>query len=109
MSASIHAMHPMSARVLKDPKAAAAELKTFFDAGSTCAVVAAKYDVTPRTLGRWVSRLREALGADGLGFVLREGRRPGSKNGRVRRDKGRKVGRSEKKKRASKKVVANSD
>lgn len=101
------AFHDMSRRVDKEPEAAAAELKVLVEGGATCAVIAERYEVTLRTVGRWLSRLREKLGADGLGFTLREGRRPGSKNSRPRRDKGRKTGRLKKKIRAVKKVVAN--
>src|SRR5512139_607731 len=101
------AFHDMSRRVDKEPAAAAAELKTLVEGGATCATIAANYEVTLRTVGRWLSRLREKLGADGLGFALREGRRPGSKNARPRRDKGRKMKASKKKKRAPKKVLVN--
>lgn len=103
------AFHAMSEKVAKDPAAAAAELKALVDKGATCATIAEKYEVTLRTVGRWLSRLRSVLGAEQLGFALREGRRPGSKNARPRRDKGRKTGPLKKKRRAPKKGVANSD
>lgn len=92
------AMHEMSERVAKDPSGAAAAFKLIVDGGGDCAAIAAKYEVTLRTVSRWVARLREKLGAEKLGFVLREGRKPGSKNP----PKPSKTGRSKKKKRAKK-------
>jgi cobalamin biosynthesis protein CbiG len=97
------AMHEMSERVAKDPSGAAAAIRAIVDAGGDCAAVAAKYEVTLRTVGRWVARLKTALGAEGLGFVLREGRKPGTRSPRSK--KAEKTGRSKKKKRPTKKAL----
>lgn len=72
--------HSMSEKVSKEPAAAAKLIKKHVEKGETCAQIAERYGVTLRTVGRWIARLREVLGADQLGFVLREGRRPGSRN-----------------------------
>jgi len=90
----------MTATVAKDPKAAASAFAEIVNAGGDCSAIAARYEVTLRTVVRWISRLRQALGADGLGFTLREGRKPGVPQGPR---KASKSGRSKKKKRVAKK------
>lgn len=70
------AFHEMSAQVRQDPKGAADKLRALaVDDKLTGDQIAEKFGVQRRTLSRWLRSLRAALGEDGLGFKLAEGRR----------------------------------
>lgn len=95
-----------SAKVAREPAAAAEELRRLFvEEKLTAEQVGERLGgVKRRTVVRWISRLRDALGEEGLGFRPREGRRPGVEQARKKR---RRSKRSSKKRTPPKKVIAN--
>ena len=98
-------------KIRTDPAGAAADLKKLLDPpaeggaggeGLTCGEAGKRLGVGPRTIVRWVRMLRDK----GFAFTLKEGRRPGSQK-RAQAPIAEKPRAKRRKRRASKKVVAN--